>query len=393
MRVQTGNNVGIGGFIITGTAQKHVLVRAIGPSLTESGVPDALADPVLELHGPDGFVTITSDNWRDDPTQEALIDATGIPPRNDLESAIEARLFPGAYTAIVRGKGNTSGVGLVEVYDLNQDALSKLSNLSTRAFVSTDDNIVIAGFVLSNSLLNNRVIVRGIGPSLTALGVPGALANPALELRDNNGALLAANNDWQDNPAQAAELTAAGLAPTNQLESGIAATLPPGVYTALLSGQNNGTGLGLVEIYSAPPVAGNQVPFNGTVSGQIPADMGPPVPGSGGCVFNFFVSNSGNGNQLGDFTGTSNFIPNVCDGSYTGSFHWIAANGDSISGPFFGQLIPTATPGVFDNNETAIVTSGTGRFTNATGTFTLSGQVNFNTLSFVLPFQGTISTP
>jgi hypothetical protein len=140
-------------------------------------------------------------------------------------------------------------------------------------------------------------------------------------------------------------------------------------------------------------VAGPQVPFKGTVSGQIPASFGPPVPGTGGCVFSFTVSNSGHATHLGHFTGSSNFRPNVCDNSYTGSFHWIAANGDSVSGPFFGQLTPTATPGLFDNVETAIITGGTGRFNGASGTFTLTGQVNFATLSFVLPFQGTISKP
>ena len=143
---------------------------------------------------------------------------------------------------------------------------------------------------------------------------------------------------------------------------------------------------------TAPAVAGNQVPFRGTVSGHIPADMGPPVPGSGGCVFNFFVDNFGNATQFGHFTGTGNLIPNVCDGSYTGTFSWSAANGDTISGLFFGQLIPTATPGVFDNNETTIVTGGTGRFNGATGMWTSHGQVNFVTLSFVLPFEGTISS-
>jgi hypothetical protein len=249
LRVQTGDNVGIGGFIITGSASKHVLLRAIGPTLTSSGVPNVLADPVLELHGPGTFVPATNNNWRDDPVQEALIQATGIPPTNDLESAIEARLFPGAYSAIVRGNGNTSGVGLVEVYDLDPGVASKLANLSTRAFVSTGDNVVIAGFVLSNNPVDDRVIVRGIGPSLTAAGVPNALANPTLELRDNNGALLIANNDWQDSPAQAAELIAAGLAPSNPLESGLATSLPPGLYTALLGGQDSGTGLGLIEIY------------------------------------------------------------------------------------------------------------------------------------------------
>ena len=249
MRVQTGDSVGIGGFIITGTAPKHVLLRAIGPSLTGSGVPNVLADPVLELHGPGTFATITNDNWRDDPVQEALILADGIPPTNDLESAIDAILNPGAYTAVVRGKNNTSGIALVEVYDLSQAVLAKLANISTRAFVSTGDNIVIAGFMLGGNSGNDRIVVRGIGPSLTAAGVPNALANPTLELRDGNGAILIANNDWQDNPAQAAELTAAGLAPTNPLESGIAATLPPGLYTALLAGLNNGTGIGLVEVY------------------------------------------------------------------------------------------------------------------------------------------------
>jgi hypothetical protein len=249
MRVQTGDNVGIGGFIISGTASKHALVRAIGPSLTQFGVPNALPDPALELHGPGGFVTITDNNWRDDPVQEALILATGLAPSDNFESAIDATLDPGAYTAVVRGNNNTTGVALIEVYDLSQAVSAKLANISTRAFVSTGDGIVVAGFILGNHNGSDRVVVRGIGPSLIAFGVTDALANPTLELRDNNGALLIGNNDWQDDPAQAAELTAASLAPTNVLESGIAATLPPGLYTALLAGVNNGTGIGVVEIY------------------------------------------------------------------------------------------------------------------------------------------------
>jgi hypothetical protein len=249
MRVRTGANVGIGGFIITGTTAKHVLIRAIGPSLTGSGVPNALADPVLELHGPGVFVTVTNDNWREDPVQEALIIASGIAPTNDFESAIDANLNPGAYTAVVSGNNNTSGVGLVEVYDLSQAAPAKLANISTRALVGTGDDVVIAGFILGNHSGADRIIVRGIGPSLTTAGVPDALANPILELRDSNGVLIFANNDWQDNPAQAAEVIAAGLAPTNNLESAIASTLAPGVYTALLAGENNGTGIGLVEVY------------------------------------------------------------------------------------------------------------------------------------------------
>jgi hypothetical protein len=249
MRVQTGDNIGIGGFILGGTAPKHLLIRAIGPSLAQFGVLDTLADPVLELHGPAGFVTITNDNWRDDAGQQNAIIATGIPPTNDLESAIDASLAPGAYTASVSGKNGRSGVALVEVYDLSPATPAKLANISTRAFVSTGNDIVIAGFILGHNNGNDRIVVRGIGPSLTALGVSNALANPTLQLCDSNGAVLVANNDWQDVPAQAAELTAAGLAPTNNLESGIAATLPPGLYTALLTGVNNGAGVGVVEVY------------------------------------------------------------------------------------------------------------------------------------------------
>ena len=252
MRVQVGDKVGIGGFIITGSTPKHVIVRGIGPSLTHNGITDVLLDPVLELHGPSGFTTVTNDNWRD--TQEMAIQATGLAPTNDLESAIDATLAPGAYTAIVKGKNNTSGVALVEVYDLTPST-GKLGNISTRAFVDTGDNIVIAGVVLGNGTLSDRVILRGIGPSLAPAFFPASavLANPTLELRDENGTLLAANNDWQDNAMQAAEIIAAGLAPSNNLESAIAASLPPGFYTVLMAGLNQGTGIGLVEIYDRGP--------------------------------------------------------------------------------------------------------------------------------------------
>jgi hypothetical protein len=249
MRVGIGDDVGIGGFIITGDAPKHILLRALGPSLTQAGVPNVLADPVMVLNGPGLSSAITNDNWREDPGQEALILASGIPPSNDFESAIDATLDPGTYTAVVKGKNNTSGVGLVEIYVLIQNTSSKLVNISTRAAVGTGDNIVIAGFTLGGDGGDTGIVVRGIGPSLTAAGVPRALADPTLELRDGNGELRASNNDWQDNPIQAAELMAAGLAPTNQFESGIALVLPPGLYTALLAGLNNGTGIGLVEVY------------------------------------------------------------------------------------------------------------------------------------------------
>jgi uncharacterized delta-60 repeat protein len=246
MRVETGDNIGIGGFIITGSGPKQVLLRAIGPSLTGSGVPNVLVDPVLELHGPAGFATISNDNWRD--TQAVAIQATGLAPTNDFESAVLVTLNPGAYTAIVKGKNNTSGVGLVELYDLDQAAASKLGNISTRAFVSTGADIVIAGFILGGNppqAGSDDVVLRGIGPSLSSFGVPNVLANPTLELRNSNGALLAYNNDWQDNnpPVPPA------MAPGSPLESVIVSTLPPGLYTTLLAGLNNGTGVGLIEVY------------------------------------------------------------------------------------------------------------------------------------------------
>ena len=247
MRVQSGDDVAIGGFIIMGADAKRVLLRAIGPSLGSAGVPDALTDPIMELHGPVGFSTMRNNDWRE--TQEKEIQATGLAPTNDLESAIIVTLAPGSYTAIVRGNNNTSGVALVEVYDIEETA-SALANISTRAAVSNGSNVVIAGFILGHSAGSDDVIVRGIGPSLTSSGVSNPLANPMLELRDGNGALLQMNDDWQDDPGQASIISAAGLAPTNGVESAIAATMSPGPYTALLAGLNNGTGIGLVEVYS-----------------------------------------------------------------------------------------------------------------------------------------------
>jgi hypothetical protein len=251
--------VGIGGFIITG-GTKHVLVRAIGPSLTHFGLlpSEVLADPLLELHGPTGFATVSNNNWKD--TQRVAIQNTGLPPTLDLESAIDATLAPGAYTAVVRRNGNTQfGIALVEVYDLDQNS-GKLANIATRAFCGTGPNIVIAGFMLGNNASDDNVIVRGLGPSLTAVGVPNVLANPTLELRNSDGTLQISNNDWQDSPSQAALITAAGLAPSNALESAIAAPLPPGLYTVLLAGLNNTTGNGIVEVYDLGAAGGPPAP-------------------------------------------------------------------------------------------------------------------------------------
>jgi hypothetical protein len=246
MPVGVGDQVGIGGFIVTGTSPKSVIVRGVGPTLAQSGIPGALADPVLELHGPAGFATITNDNWRD--TQEQQIQGAGLAPTSTLEPAIWAVLSPGAYTVILRGNNNTTGTALVEVYDLNPAPDSKLANLSTRAFCDVNADIIIAGLMIGNGGASDRIVVRGIGPSL-APAVANVMANPVLELRNNNGTLLGSNNDWQDNPVQAQQITAAGLGLTNSLNCALFAVLPPGRYTALLYGTNNGTGNGLVEVY------------------------------------------------------------------------------------------------------------------------------------------------
>jgi hypothetical protein len=253
LAVQTGENVLIGGFIITGTAPKQVLIRGIGPSLTHFGVINALADPVLELHLPDGSV-VSNNNWKiDDQTQqsqEAIIGATNAAPTDDLESAVLITLNPGAYTAILSGKNQATGIGLVEVYDFSLAARATLANISTRGFVNTADNAMIGGFiVIPPERGNTTLLIRAIGPSLTAFGVNNALADPVLELHDSNGGSFT-NNNWQDDPNAA--LIPASLQPKDPLESATYQTLPPGAYTVIVRGANNTTGVGLIEVYALP---------------------------------------------------------------------------------------------------------------------------------------------
>lgn len=240
----------IGGFIITGEAPKNVAVRGIGPSLIPFGIADALADPTLELRGSDSALLFQNDDWRDDPAQAAQLTALGLALDDPNESGIVATLQAGAsYTAILAGKNGGAGVGLLEVYDTNQAADSQLANISTRGFVQTGDNVMIGGFILAGPS-NTGIVVRGIGPSLSQFGLSPVLADPTLELHDGNGALLISNDNWQDDPVPAAQLSALGLAPQDPKESGIFAPLPPGAFTAILAGKNGGTGIGLVEIYN-----------------------------------------------------------------------------------------------------------------------------------------------
>lgn len=254
LRVLTDNNVLIGGFIITGTDLKRVLVRGIGPSL--SGIGLALSDPTLELH--QGSSTIaTNDNWKTRPdrtSQQADIEATTIPPTNDLESAILATLSPGAYTAILAGNNGETGVGLIEVYDLGQGANSNLANISTRGFVATEDNVMIGGVIVGGGagIAASRFLFRALGPSIPVADV---LSDPTLELHNANGALIVSNDNWKtrsDGSSQQAEIEATGLAPANDLESAFIQTPSAGNYTAIVRGTNNTSGITIVEVYALP---------------------------------------------------------------------------------------------------------------------------------------------
>jgi len=214
------------------------------------GINDALADPILELRAGNGTLLFQNDNWQDNPAHAAQLTSLGLAPQDPNESGIVATLNPGdSYTAILSGKNGGTGIGLVEIYDTDQRADSQLANISTRGFVRAGDNVMIGGFILGGNS-NTGIVIRGIGPSLGQLGLSPVLANPTLELRDSNGALLIANDNWQDDPVSASQLAFYGLAPQDPDESGIFAFLPPGAFTATLAGMNGGTGIGLVEIYN-----------------------------------------------------------------------------------------------------------------------------------------------
>jgi hypothetical protein len=248
LRVDTGDNAMIAGYIITGNVDKPVLLRGMGPSLSAFGLTDLLLDPVVELRRQNGSLIMRNDNWKDD--QRNLIEGGPFQPSDDRESVILATLPPANYTAILTGKNSTTGVGLVEVYDNDLAADSQLGNISTRGFVQGGNNVMIGGFILGAGSNNSRIALRGIGPSLSQFGLNNVLADPTLELHDANGATLVSNDDWNDNPVSAALLTANGLAPQDSRESGIFIAMPAGQFTAILAGKNGGVGVGLVEIYN-----------------------------------------------------------------------------------------------------------------------------------------------
>ncbi|HEX3818214.1 MAG TPA: sialidase family protein [Chthoniobacterales bacterium] len=247
--VESGQNILIGGFIITGTAPKSLIVRALGPSLGAYGVTNTLADPTLELHNAAGDVIATNNDWRD--MQETEIEKSGFAPADNREAAIIATLDPGSYTAVVRGQNGGTGDAIVEVYDLAPTAASEFGNISTRGLVGTDQDVLIGGFIIGKNAAGvANVIVRAIGPSLSTSKITDPLPDPTLELHDANGSLIAFDDDWQD--TQGAIISSAQLAPPNARESAIFATLASGDYTAVVRGKNRATGVGVVEVFNIP---------------------------------------------------------------------------------------------------------------------------------------------
>jgi hypothetical protein len=237
--VGTGENVMIGGFIITGTQAKKIVIRAIGPSLP---LPDKMLDPTLELHDSTGSVIGFNDNWGQNANSQEIA-LSGFAPTNPSESALLVTLAPGAYTAILRGADQTIGTAVVETYDLDPAANSKLANISTRAWVQTGDNVLIGGLIVMGQA-SADVIVRAIGPSLP---VAGAMVDPTLDLRDGNGAPFGFNDNWRS--TQQSAIIATGLQPTRDAEAAILISLPPGAYTAIVRGANTMTGVAVIEVY------------------------------------------------------------------------------------------------------------------------------------------------
>ncbi|MEY2501752.1 MAG: hypothetical protein QOI07_2086 [Verrucomicrobiota bacterium] len=248
MRVQTGDNVLIGGFILIGSTPKKVILRAIGPSLTVNGqpLPGRLDNPTLTLFDGGGNPLFTNDDWMNSSQKQAIIDST-IPPADPKESAIVSTLQPGNYTAIMSGSGTATGIGVLELYDLETSAPANPANIATRGFVESGDNVMIGGFIVGGSQ-NRTVFVRAIGPSLTAVGVPNALPDPVLELRDASGTILGLNDNWRSD--QENQIIATGIPPSDNRESAmVSAPLAPGNYTAVVHGKGTDSGVALVEIY------------------------------------------------------------------------------------------------------------------------------------------------
>ena len=244
--VGTGDNSLIGGFIVTGTDSKTLVLRALGPSLSSTGLSETVADPVLTLYDSSGVVIATNDDWQSDPGASQIM-ADGLAPTDSLEAATVQTLAPGAYTFVVTGKDTTPGIGLVEAYDLSPLSVSKLANISTRGSVGAGDDVLISGFIVGD-VASNTVVVRALGPSLASAGITDPLGDPMLTVYDSNGTAIANNDNWQDDISEL-DIEKNGLAPTDSAESATILQLPAGSYTAIVTGVNDTTGVGLLEVF------------------------------------------------------------------------------------------------------------------------------------------------
>jgi uncharacterized protein (DUF1800 family) len=345
MMVETGDNVLIGGFIVYGSGQKNIAVRAIASSLPIAG---ALADPILELHDATGAIVASNDNWRS--SQETALSNAGLAPTNDLESALITTVSTGNYTAVVRGANNTTGLALIEVYDLDPGTpTARLGNISTRGHVLTGNGVMIGGFIVRGDL-PKRTIVRVKGPTLSLNGSPlaGRLMDPYVELHDGNGALLTQNDNWRS--TQEAEIAASTVAPTDDREPAIVATLPPGNYTAVVAGVNNTTGVALIEMY----------------------DLDQPPQADGSTLYVSQLRPQGSATTLG--SGTSTLRLAADEKSAIVSFSY-----SNLSGPLTGMHIHAADGTIiFDLDSATPQPDGTVIWVfSPVGSFTVADIVNF----------------
>lgn len=243
----------IAGFVVSGSQPKRMLLRAVGPALTEFGVGNALANPRLKIYDQSGKVVSENDDWSGGEISStgSAVGAFGL-SAGSRDAALAVTLAPGSYSMeVVPGAG--SGVALAEIYDADTSAGSApLINISTRAYVEGGEKSLVAGFVVGGNS-PKRVLVRGVGPALSAYGVSGVLTDPAVKIYQA-GAVVAENDNWQSG-ATASEVAAAGgsvgafpLAAGSR-DAALIATLPPGSYSAVVNAANGGTGAGLVEVY------------------------------------------------------------------------------------------------------------------------------------------------
>lgn len=293
LKIETGDSVGIAGFVVQGTGNKQVLIRALGPTLTAAGVTGVLADPTVDLYDSTGQIIATNDNWNQTANIQAWHASLGLALPQSSEAVISISLAPGAYTAIVRGTNSTTGVALIEVYDCDLAAPCSPINIATRGIVRSGAAVMIAGFVVQGTVAK-KVLIRAIGPTLAAAGVPNVLTDPKMDVYDSTGRVIYSNDNWQTQSAQGvADVTATGSAPTDPREAALVVSLNPGAYTVILSGVGGMEGNALAEVYDLQPTTPAPTPSSGTLYlADLRAAPGATTSGSGTAAMNVNTGNT-----------------------------------------------------------------------------------------------------